>query len=170
MEEVLKSLGYRSQKHLEEDIFPQPKTPATDTDTRENAGSDAVAGTASEPDIGVDTEAVSVKAPSELSTVSNLEENGSADSETSGPEATESVKEPKYVLLWQRHFKSKPHHKNPVKGKPNLNAGRGKNHADKSSHAAKKKPHSAKKPEQKIDPDSPFAKLAALKESMKGNG
>jgi ATP-dependent RNA helicase SUPV3L1/SUV3 len=163
MEEVLKSLGYRSQKHLEEDIFPQTEKPATVAVVQENVGTDTA------PDAAPVTDVVGQNVQTDLSTKNNFIENNSADNEPLVSEATESSKEQKYILLWQRHFKSKRPNIEPGKSKVNLKAGKGKKFADKSSHTAKKKPSAAKKPERKIDPDSPFAKLAALKESMKGN-
>ena len=67
--------------------------------------------------------------------------------------------EPKSILLWQRDFKPKREQNNRPRPK-------GKSEAKPGKPYQGKKKTAAKRPEKKIDPDSPFAKLAALKDAM----
>jgi hypothetical protein len=100
-------------------------------------------------------------------------------------------------LLWRRHFKARRNYSNRNRdsdgnrqsaheSKSNDKDSQGKGNQSKGSQGkggqykgskkrAAKPPFNArgnsaktKRYEQKIDPDSPFAKLAALKEAMKG--
>ena len=94
------------------------------------------------------------------------------------PRELKEPRESKTILLWQRHFKPRRQRDNKsqnrtVKSAPGKNGGdsnsdRSAKPSNKASFHSKKKPGIAKRPERKIDPDSPFAKLAALKENMKG--
>ncbi len=153
MEQVLSSLGYRSQRHLESEIFPSLSEDKVNVDQSE----------------GNIQETVDVK-PVEQSEDKAIIDGADEKSDKSTDPA-EEPEEPKYVLLWQKHYKPKRHYPNKERnqgrnsGKPK--GGRGKKYPDKATFASKKKPSVSKKPERKIDPDSPFAKLAALKESMK---
>ena len=97
--------------------------------------------------------------------------------------STEPEEEPKPVLLWrQARFGGRPQHKRNrrqendgprnSKGrtghskKSRAADGKGKHHDDKNANRGNK-PRREKKPDT-IDPNSPFAKLAALKEQLKG--
>ena len=156
MEQVLSNLGYRSQKHLEEKIFPPASEQKSEVVALESAQSNTD---------GV----IDAAEPAE----NNLVKSDPESSEIQPPNEVEGLpeipQEPKYVLIWQRHFKSKRQNYNQNKNKGDTKSGKGKKFTNKSNQAAKKKPRVPKKPEPRIDPDSPFAKLAALKDSMKGN-
>ncbi len=138
MEQVLKGLGYKSQKVLESDVIAI-------ADTKE-----------------VQQTVIPDEKPTEEKAVAGDKEKAEFLVETS-----ESEEEPKYILLWQRDFKPKRNFasKSSSDGKQNEarkpRSGHQKPRRDGGSKFAGKK-----RPEKKPDPDSPFAKLAALKDAM----
>lgn len=152
MEQVLKGLGYRSQKHLESEIFP-----ATEADKV----AEEVAVPKSEPTVDEAKPAEAV-----VETTETASESAAEKAVVEG-DAAEAVvpDEPKFVLLWQRDFKPKQQNNNRGQSR-----GPKKNYPPKqaSNQQSRSKKAPVKRPERKMDPDSPFAKLAALKESMKG--
>ena len=137
---VLKELGYREEKRLEAEIKPALEEPS-------NAAQPQTA----EPEPETQTETEKPVAPVEPT----------ADA----PEVNAEAEEPKMISIWRygRNERSgnqgnkKPAHarnpKKPGKDKPN-----------RQNHNAKR----GGKPEKAPDPDSPFAKLAALKKELTG--
>lgn len=154
MELILKGLGYRAEPRLESEVKPEEVI-------AENP-------VASEADAAAEPAPTTVEAPAEVST----------NEPTPAPETSEDKKPededtgPKMVLVWRQGApkpnprnaqRSEPSNKDkqarkPFKGKP---SGKPK---DKRNFANKPAPVPAPK---KMDPDSPFAKLAALKENLK---
>ncbi len=126
------------------------------------------------------------KQDGEAAEVAELAESGNDGPEQPKPVTADlsddvpAEEEPKPVLLWrQARFGGKPHHGRSKRdektggrggksrGKAERHAGRhGKNkNSNQNQHSAGSKNRRDQKPK-KIDPDSPFAKLAALKEQM----
>ena len=181
MEQVLKSLGYRSQKRLESEVFP-----STGENENDEKGDD-------KPELSQTREApISQTQKAEGSKIvsPNPDDQAKDDdldglnpkAEATGQDASSTdPQEPKTILLWQRNFKTKRQFPKTNQGagggnesaqqnsgkKKNAKAGFGRKNLSKQPAAAKKTAQFSKKPAVKIDPDSPFAKLAALKESMK---
>lgn len=120
MEQVLKGLGYKSQKRLESEIIP----PKEDVPPKEGA------------------------------VLSEKPVQGEGD-------GAEEI-EPKIILLWQRDFKPKRHKQNSSSQQQ-----KSKDEGKSRSLSHKNKPQRTKRVEKVADPDSPFAKLAALKAAMK---
>ncbi|MCF6321303.1 MAG: helicase [Rhizobiaceae bacterium] len=155
MEQVLKGLGYRSNRHLESEIFPveeaEPK-----------------------PDCKETTEEKSEAAETTNEPVEELVEGSAANPQTAKvqepqePKESGELEEPKTVLLWQRDFKPKRQFND--RGQRGNSKKPGTKGGSKSKQDAKPQAkHQAaksRKPEKKPDPDSPFAKLAALKDAM----
>ena len=170
MEVILKGLGYRGEPRLESEVRPveaKPTAanksakpvaePATTTGpaTPDNAPAEAAQETTVETHL-TSTEIESGSAPEQ--TLSN----GEASDETSN-----EPEEPKKILIWRyggggrkdnakrfaKHGNSPKsgHRKPPHKGKSNT----------------RQKPDSKKMRGREVNPDSPFAALAALKESLK---
>ncbi|MEP3629034.1 MAG: hypothetical protein ABJN04_03425, partial [Hyphomicrobiales bacterium] len=128
------------------------------------------------------TEAVSEEAPSELpaeiSEVPEIKATQASDevaAEADGENAEETG--PKILEIWRPQPANRG---NATRPRENANkGGKGKPRSNKGAHDAKgggkgKRPpksskpdHAGKPKEKKIDPDSPFAKLAALKAGLK---
>ncbi|MGB7337060.1 MAG: helicase-related protein [Salaquimonas sp.] len=158
MELILTGLGYRSESRLESEV--KPEIPEKVVAPKE--------GVSPETETEVKVEAEKETAPVS-ETPAKAEEMVSEKSETIADDEG-----PKMVLVWRQsgpkpnrqannrtNNKSDDKSKNrqdrkPFKGKP-----RDKSH-EKRNFSAKKPA-----PDKKIDPDSPFAKLAALKENLK---
>lgn len=109
--------------------------------------------------------------------VAKQAENEPVETASTKDDAEEEA--PKPLLLWrQARFggRQRQNHRNKradggnagrSRGSKKSSAGSGKHKSGGQKHAAKDKPRRERKPE-RIDPDSPFAKLAALKEQLKG--
>ena len=167
MVEILSTLGYRA------DIKPQLVVdkrlaeidPETIPDAMENTSKDAVPTTLSNPINSQDT-----AKPADSDQPAAAGANLPAEPEQETPE------EEKTVAIWRpvRQFRSNSN--NRAGRKPNTNQARTGAGDDKSRHKRSKSGHRDNKnkrhskPQQRpLDPDSPFAKLAALKASLESN-
>ncbi|QKV20118.1 helicase-related protein [Oricola thermophila] len=190
MEAVLGSLGYRHDK-VEPAEFESkltalkaasaPAQPAAEAPAETAAGSDGVP--APEP-VAMTSGDGTAEAPSEPEpakdepTGAQPEEAASAASEQSGdtPEKasdSDEAEEPKPVMVWyqvrpDRHRRNKrqggARPEGEQKGKGKFRGKRKERPHGKGGAVASARPPRREKP---VDPDSPFAKLAALKEQLK---
>ena len=154
---VLKSLGYRVERRE----VPDEEAPATEA-ISEEAPNELPSAVSDVPD---------VKA-TEASTIDTSEE---ATTEADGENAEETG--PKILEIWRPQPANRGNANRPResankggKGKPRFN--KGANDAKgggkgKRPPKSSKPDHAGKPKEKKIDPDSPFAKLAALKAGLK---
>ncbi len=144
MEVILKGLGYRGEPKLESEV--KPEAPVTEQASVTEPASEIPA-----TDETIATEA-QLEAPEDTST-----------GETAPPGEAET---PKTILIWRHGGRAdgKPGHggdKRRAKSSRNTKSHGSKPYSGKSD----RKPH---KPKEKVaDPDSPFAALAALKDSLK---
>jgi len=176
MELILKGLGYRSETKLHADIHPGE--PAAAVDEAPKAANTTASEAAPEvAPVATPEMEKPVEPNTEATTETTTEPTSEPASETIA-EATDPVPdEPKTILVWrQGGSKNRQHRKNP-----NQNAGDTGQNQSANRGAKRKKPfanadHQRKdqnqkarkpRPEPKLDPDSPFAKLAALKDSLK---
>lgn len=138
MEVILKGLGYRSEAKLESDIKPETAAGDSNEKTQPEQNPEALEETSesSEPQEAVATEA--------------------------SPEQPAEPEEPKSILIWRFGGKRDRGNFKPrqAKAKPRKPGGKGKQGANKNRHQTKPKP------EKEFNPDSPFAALAALKETI----
>jgi len=168
MEFILKGLGYKGEPKPEAEIKPAE---AVKEETSIEANTET-------PPVEISNiEASNVDAPSEdaSSVEAKIDDKPTQDApETVGDEKAETAptdgeaEEVKTILVWSqsrpagqrnKNFKGKdkkPFKNNAAKGKSNNNQNGNKKPFNKSK----------KRPEKPLDPDSPFAKLAALKASM----
>lgn len=146
MEVILKGLGYRFEKKLEAEIKPPSAEETTQTESEETSTSETAAETTEQTDTNVEKPAEGAK--------------------------TEEAEEPKTILIWRygggASFKNKATNNGQGKNKKYT---KGNRKGDKNQGSGKNtgKPQRGNKPphrEKQADPDSPFAKLAALKEGM----
>ena len=144
MEVILKELGYKSESRLEAEIKPVDESAKSETKSEE----------ASKPE--------DVSEASET-TVAAVEPAAALAQDATGEE--EALEEEKRILIWRFGGGNRNSNKS-------ANAPRNKKNFSKKNQGkpgGNNKPRSgAKQPKPKqIDPDSPFAALAALKSSMK---
>ena len=186
MEEILKGLGYRAETRLRDDIIPpEPVSadPPAEAEQGEQPDSEGSAShsdrEASHPteDAAVE-QSDSVEEPEREARNDDVESQADAGSKpevengaggVTEPAASQesAVEEPKTILIWRYHrsdkgsgkarFKKKKSDKQP--GREAHRKGGGKPGASDKGFK--------KKAEKSVDPDSPFAKLAALKETLK---
>ncbi|MBL4599255.1 MAG: helicase [Rhizobiaceae bacterium] len=154
MEQILKGLGYRGESKLHADIIPVEAEP-------ENVQSAADSASVEPSDKPTDTPAPST----ENKTDGDAEDGATADKS--------EASEPKTIMVWRYGGQNRNRQQNSNKRR-NQNPNGGKPNSSKSfkKHSGNGKPNrnnnKRQKPAEKpMDPDSPFAKLAALKESMK---
>lgn len=198
MEEILKGLGYRFEpvsaeeatahvaKIDAEDAARTSEQPAEDVNTGETAPAaettdpapetaTEAAQSAAEGSSAPEPEAEAPQAtepkpanPFDGATVQKADDGTNSEIQTEDEEEP-----PKPVLLWrQARFGGKLRHgkrQNDAASRRNNGAGRPKKSAGGKKVKDDRPKHSGGKPRrEKIDPDSPFAKLAALKEQLKG--
>jgi len=153
MEVILKELGYKSESRLEAEVKPiEPKEaekPASD-EVQADAPSESEART----DAPVDNEAAANT--NEVAVEPQVEQQAEAEPE-----------EEKRILVWR--YGSAGNRNN----NRNTHSARNKKNFGKKKHQNKggNKPRTGSKPakQKPVDPDSPFAALAALKSSMKSD-
>jgi ATP-dependent RNA helicase SUPV3L1/SUV3 len=150
MEVILKGLGYRGEPRLESEIKPEKAeettTPQSDTQATSEAEQDLTAKADTENPVKID----------------NDEGAGSNSMTPAEPE------EPKTILIWRyggkadrnQKQRSDKRHGKPQNGK--------RNKGQKPNFRGQNSKNTARK-EKAADPDSPFAALAALKDSMKSD-
>ena len=153
MEKVLKGLGYRQDKRLESEVKP-----SGDAEETKQAGKNGESASASEEEPVVAGEKAQTGTPETLAAGSEL-----ADAEEPEP--------PKIISIWRYGREERPQRSSRSAGakfgsKPSAAKGaRGKNAKGgngPTKHQNKTKPVRSAP----IDPDSPFAKLAKLKEEL----
>lgn len=169
MEEILKGLGYKAESRLRDEIIPPE---VTVPEAPEGGEQKAEGGEISKADVASDGQNVDEKAVDDNTNKTFTEpvvdtiDNESTDGDKIAPEDAD-LEQPKTILIWRyqrsekpannQRFKKKKFHKNtPQDSRPRSG---GKN--------ASGNKFQKKKPEKVADPDSPFAKLAALKETLK---
>lgn len=183
MEQVLSNLGYRSQKVLESDVItPADQSPDGSADKNQAPGDEQ----ATKPEAEAPAEEIPAEASSSIDPQPVGDGEGqageaqtqvppTAENNVAGetPDEPQTPVEPKMILLWQRHFKPRQKFTGRgqgdearANGKDSRGKG-GKKRDFKSAPRGNNNSSKPKRPEKKIDPDSPFAKLAALKETMK---
>ena len=146
MEVILKGLGYRNEKRLEADIKPQDQVAETA----------ASAEPQQTPDVKSEKQA-DVKPEAEPTA-------GDTSQTTDTTESPDTPDEPKTILIW-RYGGGAGQKQNRPKGPRTTNKKQG---GKSSSHGKKDARSRQGKPAAKaIDPDSPFAALAALKGELK---
>ncbi|MEO1745493.1 MAG: helicase-related protein [Pseudomonadota bacterium] len=193
MEAVLKSLGYRHEAveapdaethltQLREAHAPKPETP--EPKPEEQAPSETATAEAIDAEPAAETPPADAPAeeaaPAEPQSAETENQPVAADTDT--PEKpTETAEAPKPILVWRQgrpenRGRANQNQRN-ARGDQRQQDGEqkrgprkgGKPRRDDRKNNGNKKPqqHSAKPPrEQKIDPDSPFAKLQALKQKL----
>lgn len=150
---ILKSLGYRVQRTPIEVVAVQPSTDDATAETTETAASndngDAVAETSDTPIENTDVKTATPEAP--------VEEQFD---EVWFPGGRQNQARPANAKQHGKSDNSAGKNHNPkARGKDSKNAHKGKNHKSGQSGSGKPKPRQ----EKPMDPDSPFAALAALK-------
>jgi len=153
MEEILNGLGYRGEAKLKDDIVPKAPEPEPAIEP-ENSG---------KADITPPTPQEANKAASELPETEIAEAPQILAGNISGKED----EEPKTIKIWRYGHAERTN--KFTRNKPQQTKGKQATAktAGKKQQSKPRRPSQAKQPEPKLDPDSPFAKLAALKESMK---
>lgn len=175
MEAILQGLGYRSEKRLASEVLPTPEKP----DSSEELGqADKASGLEipASDSIGKADENVN-PVPAEETTPSLSAE---ADPPTTQPVESEKQsenepQEPDHVLVWRpaaKHQNRRKPGNQDHKAKRGVQKPRrkddGQNKEKKPDNKATRKKNEKRK-DNRVDPDSPFAKLEALKKQM-GNG
>lgn len=185
MELILKGLGYRGEPRLESDVRPQPAVPANarsgegeSSNTANSAETGSIPATVeATPDSESQADAEPVPAGS----------GGGSEISQDAPVADQPSEAagPKMVLVWRPAGRQAPRapgtesgrdrekrrsaHADGHQGKGGPKGKRGDPKGFRK-HEERKVPSGRteqKKPQREIDPNSPFAKLAALRESMK---
>ncbi len=157
MELILKGLGYRAESKLESEVKPEEVVAEKDKQTESKPEAEETLAAPVE-------EATAEIKPAEATDETPAPKTGSGDEED---------EEPKMILVW-RQGGPKPNHRGNQRSNSDDRSGKGKQERKpfkgKPSGKFKEKNSFAKKPApapKKLDPDSPFAKLAALKENLK---
>ncbi len=157
---ILKMLGYRDEKRLEYEVKPAVDTLSANVEAGRGEKTEL-------PNISKQPDEISVEASDTSSDeraptqMTSPESNSEDETKTAG--AADEPEGPKMISVW-RYGGNSGNSKRGQKGqkthqKPKHDKG-GKPHRAKGIQSA------TKKPEKKPDPDSPFAKLAALKAEL----
>lgn len=169
--EVLRALGYKvDRKPVEKEETPAESDSAEEVSTEETVAS----GSGEEVSAETPTEPAPIEA-SATDVSATVEETSTADAE---PTVTEP-EEPQFIEIWRpaprfsgnrnapKRDAKDGQKNNKYKGQRNAGKkpGDNKGGGNKGSGKPKQAPR-APRPEKKIDPDSPFAALAALKQSL----
>lgn len=146
MEQILKGLGYRGESKLHADIVP----PEAELEVAAQAPQKAESEKPTEPTA---TPVITDDKP-------EISESSDKETEDTGP---------KMIMVWRyggqnRGRPQNANRRNQNKNRNNQNSGGGNQSKNFKKRADKRHQKPAEKP---MDPDSPFAKLAALKEAMK---
>ncbi len=192
MADILRGLGYRGERMLETDANAKlgewdasaatvqkppaasQETPAENSESKQDAPDDKGALPLKEPESAVEDDVqapVSADVPAETP----VETPAETLAETA-PAEPEAAQEPKYVEVWrpgrqgggqqnQGHRRNAKPHAKRGKFDGKKGPGRGKERTQNQKRGA---PSNNRQSDKKIDPDSPFAKLAALKANLEG--
>ena len=150
---VLKGLGYKGEPKLEADVKPQTEEleAKPETSTKESAPS------------GEETPSPTPEAETEAPDAPQEEVVAEPENKTDEKE----TEEPKTIMVWR--FGGGSGNRQPRKQFDNRKFGKGKGKKDQNrskSSSQNFKKSAPNKREKEPDPDSPFAKLAALKEGL----
>lgn len=191
MELILKGLGYRGEPRPEAEIKPEPAQPvlvpadtATPDDKADTDNSAEAASSAEPAATGNQPESLPKETAVQAQTETPMEISASEVAQPSGEEG------PKTILVWRpagKQNRGNQRHNAKPSGKPGSRSDFAGNRAEGRNGDGKNRSRNRGKPgsrgdgrfdtksrggtptpprEKKIDPDSPFAKLAALKENL----
>ncbi len=194
MELILKGLGYQSQEKLESEIKPvkagdaqtsaSKSEPAAKTEGRvEGSGSETneaeLVGSAENGQQAAVIEKNSTMSATQDTNVTPASDEQAGTGSDGTASDTEGDTVPKTILIWQPASRAprdggnrKGHDAKPGQKHKKSQRGRGKQPAQAAGHKTNKPGRSSGQGKEnrsspKIDPDSPFAKLQALKQQMK---
>ncbi len=162
MELILKGLGYRFERRLESEVKPPHEK--AEIGAEQNTDPTGDASSPAEPKIEEATSATQAPEPAaSAEAASQAQETPAAETNADTGEAAGND-EPKTMLVWRYGGGgNRQRSKRPQSGQgkqKKFTAGNRK--GDRNQQSRKKGP----KPEKQADPDSPFAKLAALKADL----